>query len=178
MAKPGLEYQDSLPDVLGSIDYRLTFSDIPGTPGLDMERLVYDCTQAVIPGTMLNRIEQRFAGGHKLNFVASSTFSGTAAIQFIERSDGKLIRMMRRWHEFCRGTRTGNAQGYKRDYAVTGRLEVLDGPGNTVMDVKIRNMFPQEFPETQLDSSSEAQPILYVVSFSYDWWEIDGVPLT
>lgn len=178
MPKPNLEFQDSLPDILGSVDYRLTFSNVPGTLGLDMERLAYDCTQAVIPGTMLNRIEQRFPGGHKLNFVASSTYQGTCALQFVERSDGKNIRMMRRWHEFCRGTRTGNAQGYKKDYAVTGRLEVFDGPGNTAMEIMIRNMFIQEFPETQLDSSSDAQPVLYVTTFSYDWWEIDGVPLT
>jgi hypothetical protein len=177
MTKATLEQQDNMPDPLGSTDFRLTFSSIPGSPNVDIERIALNCTQAVIPGITINKFEQRFAGGHKLNYGMTVTHAGVAAMNFIERVDGEMIRLMRRWQEFIRGTRTGNAGGYKRDYAVTGRLEVLDPTDRVALEITLHNMFIQEFPEVQLDTTSDAQGIQLPISFNYDWWKVTGQEL-
>ena len=178
MAKPTLDEHDHMPDIVGSSDFRLSFSNVPGSLGIDISKVALNITQAVIPGLTINPVEQRFAGGHKLKYAMTATpGSGTAAIQFIERVDAQSIILLTNWFKFVRGIRSGNAQGYKHDYAVTGRLEVFDGPGKVVMEILYRNMFIQEFPEVTLDSTSEAQQILYAASFSYDWWELVGQDL-
>lgn len=177
MGKPTLEQHDSMPDILGSTDFRFTFSRVPGSLGIDLEKFALNCTQAVIPGITINKMEQRFAGGHKLNYGATSTFSGVAAMNFLERADSQTIKAMRTWLEAVRGTSSGNSIGYKKDYAVVGRLEIFDSPGNTAMELTLHNVFPQEFPEVQLDSTTEAQQIQYPISFNYDWWKVTSVPL-
>lgn len=177
MPKPTLEQHDNMPDILGVTDFRLTFSRVPGNLGIDLEKFALNCTQAVIPGITINKMEQRFAGGHKLNYGATSTFSGTAALNFLERVDGQTVIAMRNWLEFVRGTSSGSAGGYKKDYAVVGRLDVYDGAGAVAMEITLHNMFLQEFPETQLDSTSEAQQMQYPISFNYDWWKVTGIPL-
>ncbi len=174
MGKPTLEQHDNMPDILGSSDFRFTFSRIPGSLGIDLEKFSLNCTQAVIPGITINKMEQRFAGGHKLNYGATSTFSGMMAMNFLERVDSQTVLAMRAWLEFIRGTSSANSGGYKKDYAVVGRLEIFDGPGNVAMEITCHNVFPQEFPEVQLDSTSEAQQIQYPISFNYDWWKVTG----
>lgn len=177
MAKPTLDQHDSMPDLLGSTDFRFSFSRIPGALGIDLERFSLNCTQAVIPGLTLNKMEQRFAGGHKLNYGATSTFAGTMAANFVERVNGETVQAMRSWLEFCRGTATGNASGYKRDYAVFGRLEIFDPTGATAMEIITHNVFPTEFSEAQFDSTSDAQQVQYPITFNFDWWRVDSVPL-
>lgn len=177
MPKPSLFQHDAMPDVLGSTDFRLTFSRVPGALGIDLQKIALNCTQAVIPGITVNKIEQRFAGGHKLNYGATLTHAGTAAMQFVERVDSQTLIMLKSWQEFVRGTKSGNSGGYKADYAVTGRLEIFDGPGKVASEILIRNMFIGELPETQYDATSEAQAVLYQATFSYDWWELVGQEL-
>lgn len=174
MPQPTLEDHDNMPDIIGSTDFRLTFTRIPGSLGIDLEKFSLNCTQAVIPGITINKMEQRFAGGHKLNYGATSTYSGTMACNFLERVDAQSIVALHEWCQFVRGTSSGTAGGRKREYAVVGRLEIFDGMGNVAMELTIHNIFPQEFPETQLDSTSDAQQLQYAISFNYDWWKVTG----
>lgn len=176
MTKFTLDQMDNMPDIIGSTDFRFTFSRIPGALGIDLEKVAMNCTQAVIPGLTINKAEQRFAGAHKLNYAMTSTYAGTMAMQFLERVDAQTIIWMRQWLEFIRGTESGNAKGYKKDYAVVGRLEIFDATGKTAMEITLHNVFIQEFPETQVDAQSENQQVLYAVSFNYDWWKVTAVP--
>jgi hypothetical protein len=176
--KATLDQLDNMPDPLMVSDFKLTFANVPGSPGLDIERDVsLNCTQFVIPGITVNKFEQRFAGGHKLNYGATITHAGTAAAQFIERVDASALAWLRPWQEFVRGTRSGSSGGYKKDYSTTGRLEVFDGTGRTAIEITIHNMWPQELPELQFDTTSDAQGALWMVPFSYDWWQVTGQSL-
>lgn len=174
MGKATLEEQVNMPDVVGTADFRLTFAEVPGSLGIDLEKVSLNCTQAIIPGITINKVEQRFSGGHKLNYGMSSTYSGTMAIQFIERTDAQTIIWMKKWQEFIRGTKTANAQGYKKDYSVLAKLEVYDLTGAVAIEISIYGAFIQEIPETNFDVTSDAQDWLLASTFSYDFWEVSG----
>lgn len=178
MPRATLDAQDNMPDPLTVEGFRLTLANVPGSPGLDIERNVaLNCTQFVIPGITINKFEQRFPGGHKLNYGTTITHAGTAAAQFIERVDASVLAWLRPWQEFVRGTRSGSSGGYKKDYSTTGRMEVFDTTGRTAIEITVHNMFPGEFPESSFDTTSDGQGLLYTVPFSYDWWEVTGQSL-
>ena len=161
-----LAESQSLPDFLTNEAFVLMFGSIPGES--DTKRLMLQCKTAPIPAETVESLEGQIAG-YKKHQSGIRTWSGTLSVSFLETKDMAVLKRLRTWQQFCRGTQTGISVGYSEDYTRTGEVTVFDSTGKVATTCKIYKMFPTEIPEVSLDSSGSAAAVEVSVTFSFDY---------
>jgi hypothetical protein len=164
---------NNLPDTMDTTAFELLFGQVPGAG--DTRDLTIKCQTAVIPG-FSNEAWESNLHGYVRRFRGRKTFSRQLSVTFIETADGGTYRKLKQWDEYIAGTRTGNSQGYQRDYSVIAELNVYTTTGDIANTVKFINLFVQEVSDVTLDGNS-SQAMTVSVVFSFDNIEVGGVPL-
>ena len=173
MARISWNQFNNLPDTMSTEAFELLLGNIPGS-GSSLD-LTLKCQQASLPGFSNEAFEVALHGFVK-KFRGRKMFTRTLSVTFTEVADGSTYLGLKRWDEFIAGTRSGNSQGFQRDYSVNAVLVVYNTIGAVALRLKFINMFLQELSDVALDGSS-SQAMLVQATLSFDNIEVDGVPL-
>ena len=153
---------DALPDVLANDRFEILLA-APG--GGSAQDLSVRCQQVSVPqeifDVMLIGIQ-----GFEFNFRGRHTFDKTINATFVETTDGAVTKNIATWMQTVGGTESGSGKT-KKNYSVTGTLNVFDQSGQTAMAITLNNCWPHDAPSTQLDGSQTA-PYIKQVGFTYD----------
>ncbi len=161
-----------LDDAMPAGEFRILFGTIPG--GGDANQLSLRCQQVVIPG-MDNEVMPVTL--HQFDFIFSgkNTFPKVLVCSFVEGAKNMPAhKALVNWQQAVRGTKSGTAIGYIKDYSITAELHVFDSSGATARKAKIEKLLIQSVPDTQLDSTS-VQPMLINATFGYWKTSFDGI---
>lgn len=168
-ARGGLE------DAQSTEEFDFVIPSIPGGSfsGRDLSVI---CQQAVYPGRSNEIMEVEVHSG-KLMFTGKARTPNTMQIAYVERFDMAVTNTFQEWFEFQRGTLSGVASGYKKEYAVEGAVLIKYDITGAVADViTFYGLQPEDLPDQQLDVSN-ANAYIVTMSFRYDFYEPRNVTL-
>ena len=152
MPKPTLSNVLDVHDPLLADNFEMTFASVPG--GGDNRKLTVQCKTAIKPGTTLTEVEIELFG-HKVMHAAKREYSHDMSIEFVEDSDGTITTALENWMEIARATATQHG-AYKSDYAVDAVFLIFDQTGETTMEYKIKNCWPNSVEDLSFDGSGGA----------------------
>jgi hypothetical protein len=168
MASPTLTEARGLEDILDTSSYRFEIGQIPGAQ-ID-SRLSVQCTQATYPGVTNEVFQVVFSGGHELSYRGRKVFPKQLSVTYVETVEMNVTQAFGNWFEYIAGTDSGNAQGYKRDYAIDGpKLYTYDLVGNVADVVTFFGLQVQDKPDVSYDPGS-AQPYTINITLTYDFY--------
>lgn len=163
---------NNLEDPMPAMNFELLLGNLPA--GLNSDNLHIKCQTASIPGMSIEPMEMALHG-QVLRFPGRKTFPGTMAATFVEESNVGTQRVFRTWQEKIKSTNTSKSTGYKRDYAVTARLNIYDNANVLRDEIDIFGLWLSELSEIALDGQS-SQVMLVQVTFTYDSWRSNNHP--
>lgn len=166
MPKPTLDDVLNVGDPMLNDNFELTFTRVPG--GGDGRQLRVQCKSGVKPGMSVQQAEMELFG-HKTLHAARKTFSNSMSISFHESYDGIINTTLENWSELCRSTDTQSGS-FKRDYATTARMTIVDQVGDTALEYDIFNVWPTEVPDAQFDGSG-GTAMTVDATFAYDHYK-------
>jgi hypothetical protein len=166
MPKPTLDDVLNVGDPMLNDNFELTFTRVPG--GGDGRQLRVQCKSGVKPGMSVQQAEMELFG-HKTLHAARKTFSNSMSISFHESYDGIINTTLEDWSELCRSTDTQSGS-FKRDYATTARMTIVDQVGDTALEYDIFNVWPTEVPDAQFDGSG-GTAMTVDATFAYDYYK-------
>lgn len=170
------ESRGGLEDAQSTEEFDFVIPNIPGGSGVTDRDLAVICQQAVYPGRSNEIMEVEVHSG-KLMFSGKARMPNTMSIAYIERYDMLVTNTFQEWFEFQRGTNSGVAGGYKREYAVDGAVLIKYDVTGAVADViTFYGLQPADLPDQQLDVSS-SNAYIVTVEFRYDFYESRNVSL-
>lgn len=174
MGRINYDEYSSLPDALGTGDFEILFGAIPGEANTNRLRLV--CVSGILPGRN-NQPLLINAHGFAFKFSGISEWTKSMPLTFNETADGYTTQRLRTWQESARGSRSGTSSGYKRSgsspYAVDCRVNLFDTTGKTAFYCTIKNVFPEDVPDVNLEP--QGQNMQLNATFSFDSAEYDFV---
>ena len=173
MARIGWNQVNNLPDTLDTSAFKLLLGTIPNSGS--SQQLTLKCQQASIPG-FSNEAWESNLHGYVKKFRGRKMFTRTLSVTYIETVDGATYRQLKAWDEFIAGSRSGNSQGFQREYSVQSELVVYNTIGAIAKRINFDNMFIQELSDIQLDGTS-SQSALVQVTLSFDMIRVAGIPL-
>lgn len=159
----------ALPDPLLQYRWTMVIANVPG--GGDGRRLQYQCKTASIPGLSAEK-QTVTTHGVDLHYMGREQFGGTFPAQFFETRDLLVYKTFRNWINFARNAKKGTGN-FKKDYATTCSLLLIDDTLAIIDTVSMSGFFPVEISESGLDGSSSA-PVDFSVQFSFDYSSLSG----
>lgn len=173
MPRIGWNQVNNLPDTLDTSAFELLLGTLPGSGS--SRDLTLKCQQANIPG-FSNEAWESPLHGYVKKFRGRKMFSRSLSVTFIETAGGETYKQLKNWDEYIVGSRSGNSQGFQRQYSVNSRLVIYNTIGAVANAIDFENMFLQEVSDIALDGTS-SQAALVQVTLSFDMIYVDGIPL-
>lgn len=168
--KVTLDEFESTGDPMLDDNFEIIFSGLPG--GLDgAKTLRIHVKTAVLPGTTIEEVMKE-AFGYQLRYAGRKTWSGSFQIELNENHEAKILKLLRSWSQIMRHTKTGTGK-FKKEYAATATMNLLDQTGAVVDTTEIRGVWPGQVPDYSFSGSAQAIPCS--VDFKFDYTLENGL---
>jgi len=165
-----LEEIRNLAEPLKGYQFQITISN-PAGQGASIELMQFRCTSAAIPGNVIDEVLVELGNGTPpVRYAGKSRPVGTWTTTFIEGTDLAVVQRVRTWQEVCNSQATG-IQGEAADYKRTATIELLNNAKEVVQSHRIVGLWPQDVPDTLMDTAS-SEATRYDVTWAYDYHEI------
>jgi hypothetical protein len=155
-----------LPDILSGDAFYFLMPGIPGTNG-NLRNLALKCLNVQIPGVSNEKMTVPLHS-HQINFRGRRIQPQSLSVTFYEDQLLQSFMILKGWHEYVVGTKSGNSQAFKAGYAITATCDVYNHLGVSIDTITYYNLFPSEVPDITMDGSSST-PVQISVTLSYDY---------
>lgn len=175
--RPTFDDHDQQPGIILTDAYRYTFDRLPGSPEVDPGKFALSCLASTWPGSTIGKVDVNYPGGHTISHPGKLTFTRTATARFIERSDFSTRRILQRWREQIRGSKSQNSAAYRKDgLTATGYLEMFDETGKVADTCRLINVWLNELSEINPDADSADTAVIWQATFNFDRAEDGSTP--
>lgn len=162
--KVTLDEFESTGDPMLDDNFEIIFSGMPG--GLDgAKSLRIHVKTAVLPGVTIDEVMKE-AFGYQLRYAGRKTWSGSFQLELNENHEAKILKLLRKWSQIMRSTSKGTGK-FKKEYAATATMNILDQTGAVVDTTEIRGVWPSQVPDYQFSGAAQAIPCS--VDFKFDY---------
>lgn len=169
MSKPTYAEFESTGDPMLDDNFEIIFSNLP-VNGMDGAKSLRIHTKTgVLPGHTIDEVLKE-AFGYQLRYGGRKTFSGSFQLEFNENHEAKILKILRKWSNKIRKTKTGLGS-FKKEYAAVATFRLLDQTGALVDESQIKGVWPGQIPDYQFSGTAQAVPCS--VDFKFDYIETD-----
>lgn len=160
---------ESTGDPMLDDNFEIIFSGLPA--GLESKTLRLHVKTAVLPGSTIEEVIKE-AFGYQLRYAGRKTYSGSFQIELNENHEGKILKLLRKWHNIMRSTKKGTGK-FKKEYAALATMNILDQTGAVIDTTEIRGVWPGPVPDYQFSGAAQAVPCSVDFKFDYTITEQD-----